>query len=261
MPSPVPPPLPELTRTELRRYSRPMLVPEWLDAGAQERVRAAGVLVVGAGGLGGPVALQLAGAGVGRLHIADGDVVEVSNLHRQTHFGLSDVGRSKAQATAARVQGLNPFVGVRALPHVEAATLPDFLDDVDVVVDATDNFESRYLIADACAAARRVYVWGAASGTSGLVSVFGPDGANVWGLRDVFPQPTGAESCDEAGVLGPVPQVVGSMMALEVLKVLGGVGDPLLGRLWTFEALTSRSRVLSLRPEPAAAGSALHPTP
>lgn len=236
----------------MRRYSRPLLVPEWLDAGAQERLKAASVLLVGAGGLGGPVALQLAGAGVGRLHIADDDTVEVSNLHRQTQFGMADVGRSKAQVLAARAQEVNPFVRVSAGPHVDADNVTALLRDADLVVDATDHFGSRYLIADACAAAEIPCVWGAASGSSGLVSVFGrlPSGEQVT-LRDVFPEPTGAESCEEAGVLGPVPNVVGSLMALEALKVLGGVGEPLLGRLWTFEALTGRSRILALRVGPA----------
>ncbi|GAA5513762.1 putative adenylyltransferase/sulfurtransferase MoeZ [Deinococcus carri] len=232
-----------LSRTELRRYSRQLLVPEWLDAGAQERLRAAAVLVVGAGGLGGPVILQLAGAGVGRLVIADGDTVDLSNLHRQTQFGVGDVGRPKAEVVAARAQALNPFVQVEAAPWLDEANADALVGGVDLVVDATDNFGARYAIADACGRAGREWVWGAASGSSGLVSVFGPD----LGLRDVFPDPGGAESCDEAGVLGPLPNVVGSVMALEALKVLGGVGEALRGRLWTFDALTGRVRVLRLR--------------
>ena len=233
---------PLLSRTELRRYSRPLLVPEWLEAGAQEKVRAARVLVVGAGGLGGPALLQLAGAGVGRLTVADGDTVALSNLHRQTHFGTADVGRSKAEVAAARVQALNPHVEVRAGTWLEAGNAQALVEDADLVVDATDNFGARYLLADTCRALGREWVWGAASGTSGMVSVFGP----ALGLRDVFPDPGDAESCDEAGVLGPLPAVVGNMMALEALKVLGGVGEPLRGRLWTFDALSARVHVLNL---------------
>lgn len=232
-----------LTRAELRRYSRQLLVPEWLDAGAQERVRAASVLLIGAGGLGGPVAAQLAGAGVGRLTIADGDTVALSNLHRQTLFSQTDVGRAKAQVTAARAQGINPHVQVCALGAVYAGNIGALVAQADLVIDATDNFETRYLIADACTDARQLWVWGAASGTSGLVSVFGPE----LGLRDVFPDAGDALSCEEAGVLGPVPNVVGSMMALEALKVLGGVGEPLQGRLWTLDALSGRTRVLNLQ--------------
>nr|WP_246581114.1 HesA/MoeB/ThiF family protein [Deinococcus aestuarii] len=227
----------------MRRYSRQLLVPEWLASGAQERVRAASVLVVGAGGLGGPVIAQLAGAGVGRLVIADGDTVDPSNLHRQTLFTAADVDRPKAGVAAARAQALNPFVRVETAPFLDGENADALVARVGLVVDATDNFATRYTLADACTRAGREWVWGAASGTSGLVSVFGPG----LGLRDVFPDPGGAESCDEAGVLGPVPNVVGSVMALEALKILGGVGEPLRGRLWTFDALEGAVRVIGLR--------------
>ncbi|UBV42464.1 HesA/MoeB/ThiF family protein [Deinococcus taeanensis] len=232
-----------LTRAELRRYSRPLLVPEWLDAGAQERIRAASVLVVGAGGLGSPVIASLAGAGVGTLVIADGDTVDLSNLHRQALYTTADVGRAKAAVAAARAQAINPHVRVRAEARVDARTLPELLRGVTLVLDGTDNFDTRYLIADTCAAQGREWVWGAASGTTGMVSVFGPH----LGLRDVFPEPGDDSSCDEAGVLGPVPALVGQLMALEALKLLGGVGEPLRGRLWTFDALSSRARTLTLR--------------
>lgn len=242
-----------LSRAELRRYSRPLLVPEWQESGAQERLRAASVLVVGAGGLGGPVAAQLAGAGIGSLVIADGDTVDLSNLHRQTHFELADVGRSKAEVTAARAQAINPFVQVRTAPMLTAENADALVGCVDLIVDATDNFEARYAVADACLKAQKTSVWGAASGTTGLVSVFGPDPAGngttaVLGLRDVFPVAEGAESCAEAGVLGPLPNLVGSMMALEALKVAGGVGQTLWGRIWTFDALDAEVRILKLSP-------------
>lgn len=233
----------ELSREELRRYSRQLLVPEWLQAGAQERLRHASVLLVGAGGLGGPVALQLAGAGVGRLVIADGDTVGVSNLHRQTLFMAADVGRLKAEIAAARAQALNPFVQVQVASRLDGHDLDRLVPSVTLVVDATDNFETRYAIADACTRAGREWVWGAAGGSSGMVSVFGPH----LGLRDLFPTPGDGPSCDETGVLGPVPNLVGSLMAQEALKVLGGVGDPLRGKLWTFEALSGRARLLSLK--------------
>ena len=236
--------VPALSRSELRRYSRPLLVPEWQEAGAQERLKAARVLVVGAGGLGGPVILQLAGAGVGQLGVADGDTVSLSNLHRQTLFTVADVGRGKAQVACARAQQLNPYVVLTPLPALTPEEAPALFAGYDLVIDATDNFETRYAIADACTAAGLSWVWGAASGTSGLLSVFGPG----CGLRDVFPVPDESGSCDEAGVLGPVPNIVGGMMAQEALKVLGGVGQPLYGRLWTFDALSGRSRVLSLNP-------------
>ncbi|GHF35345.1 adenylyltransferase/sulfurtransferase [Deinococcus metalli] len=236
-------PRPELSRAELRRYSRPLLVPEWLDAGAQERVRAATVLVVGAGGLGTPVIAQLAGAGVGALVISEGDRVELSNLHRQTLYAAADVGRLKADVAAARAQAINSHVRVKVAPPLDAGNADALVRAADLVVDATDNFEARYAVADACTRAGREWVWGAAAGTSGMLSVFGPG----LGLRDVFPVPEDAESCAEAGVLGPLPNVVGSMMALETLKVLGGVGEALRGRVWTLDALTGRVRTLNLR--------------
>lgn len=233
----------ELSREELRRYSRQLLVPEWLEAGAQERLRSSSVLVVGAGGLGGPVVLQLAGAGVGRLVIADGDTVGVSNLHRQTLFTAADLGRPKAEIAAARAQALNPFVQVQTAPRLDSAGLDRLIPSMTLVADASDNFETRYAIADACMRAGREWVWGAAGGSSGMVSVFGP----YLGLRDLFPTPGEGPSCEETGVLGPVPNLTGSLMAQEALKVLGGVGEALRGRLWTFEALSGQTRVLNLK--------------
>lgn len=233
----------DLSRTELRRYSRPLLVAEWEEADAQEKVKAASVLVVGAGGLGGAVIASLAGAGVGRLMIADGDTVSLSNLHRQHLFDTFSVNQHKAEVACARVQAINPFVQVQVAPPVTAENAVSLVQQVDLVVDATDNFTARYLIADACREARKTCVWGAAGGTTGMVSVFTPD----CGLRELFPDPGAEESCDLIGVLGPLPNLVGQCMALEVLKVLGGVGETLQGQLWTFEALTGRVRIIRLR--------------
>lgn len=229
----------ELSRAELRRYSRPLLVPEWAESDAQERLKASRVLLVGAGGLGGPVVQQLAGAGVGHLCVADPDTVSLSNLHRQTLFSTADVGRAKAEVACARAQDINPFVQVEA----RGAFCAEWVREFDLTVDATDNFDSRYAIADACLAAGQRWVWGAASGTSGMLSVFGPE----LGLRDVFPVPDDSQSCAEVGVLGPVPNLIGQMMALEALKLLGKVGEPLLGRLLVFDALSGLPRILKLR--------------
>lgn len=228
-----------LSRAELRRYSRPLLVPEWAQAGAQEEVKAARVLVVGAGGLGGPVIRQLAGAGVGALTVADSDTVSLSNLHRQPLYATGDVGRPKAEIACAVAQQANPFVQLRAVAALTLENAEALIAGHDLTVDATDNFDTRYLIADTCRALGREWVWGAASGVSGLCSVFGPH----LGLREVFPTPED-DSCDELGVLGPVPHMVGGMMALQALLVLGGVGEPLRGRLWTFDALSARVRVI-----------------
>ena len=236
--------VPELTRAELRRYSRPLLVAEWSEAGAQEKLRAAKVLVVGAGGLGGAVITGLAGAGVGTLIIADADTVSISNLHRQILFDMADVGKSKAQVACARAQRINPFVEVQTAPQFTPENAPELVGKADLVVDATDNFATRYLIADTCKDAGKTWVWGAAGGTTGMVSVFNAQ----FGLRELFPTPEGAESCDAIGVLGPLPNVVGNLMALEALKVLGGMEKTLLGQLWVFDALSARVRVVRLPP-------------
>ncbi|WP_161881223.1 HesA/MoeB/ThiF family protein [Deinococcus alpinitundrae] len=233
---------PTLSRGELRRYGRQLLLPEF--ATTQERLKAARVLVVGAGGLGCPVIAYLAGAGIGFLRIADGDTVSLSNLHRQTLYTTADVGRSKAQAAAARAQQVNPYVRVEATPALSTETAPALLEGIDLVIDASDNFTARYLVHDACTAAGLTWVWGAAGGFEGMVSVFGPG----FGLRDVFPTPDGAESCDDIGVVGPLLGVVGSVMAVEALKVLTGQAETLAGRLWTYDALSARTRIVRLGP-------------
>ncbi|AWN21941.1 molybdopterin biosynthesis protein MoeB [Deinococcus irradiatisoli] len=238
---------PTLSRSELRRYSRQLLLSEF--AGGQERLKAARVLVIGAGGLGCPVLAYLAGAGVGFLRIADGDTVSLSNLHRQTLYTQADVGRSKAQLAAARLQQVNPYVAVEAAPALSAETAAALLGGVSLVIDASDNFGTRYLVHDLCTAAGLPWVWGAAGGLEGMVSVFGPE----FGLRDVFPTSEGAESCDEIGVVGPLLGVVGSVMAMEALKLLTGQPDVLTGRLWTYDALSARVRVVRLPDRTSAA--------
>ncbi|WP_424951565.1 HesA/MoeB/ThiF family protein [Deinococcus sp.] len=237
-------PDPDLTRDELRRYSRPLLLPEWADAGAQERLKAAGVLVVGAGGLGCPALGYLVGAGVGRVDISDGDTVALSNLHRQTLYTTADLGRPKAQVAAARLAQLNPGVVLEVLPALTPEGASALVGRYDLLLDCTDNFETRYLINDACVAAGRRWVWGAAGGSEGMLSVFGPR----YTLRELFPDPAGAESCDETGVLGPLLGVIGSLMAGEALKLLGGVGDLLEGQLLTYDLMNAQTRRIRLRP-------------
>ena len=243
-PTPEQPDLEQLTPAELRRYSRPLLLPEWAQAGAQERLKAASVLVVGAGGLGCPALSYLAGAGVGRIGISDSDTVGLSNLHRQTLYTALDVGQPKARVAASRLQQLNPAVRLEALPAIEEKSAAGLLDNYDLLLDCTDNFVTRYLINDACVSAGRRWVWGAAGGTEGMLSVFGP----VFTLRGLFPDSSGAESCDDIGVLGPLLGVIGSLMAGEALKLLGGVGTPLEGQLLTYDFMNARMRRIGLRP-------------
>ena len=229
-----------LSRDELRRYSRQLLLPAFAES--QQRLKAAHVLIVGAGGLGCPVIAYLAGAGVGKLTIADGDTVSLSNLHRQTLYTTADIGRSKAELAAARAQQVNPHVQVQSAPALSLTNAPALLSGLDLVIDATDNFDTRYLINDLCRAAGLRWVWGAAGGLEGMVSVFGPE----LGLRDVFPTPEGAESCDEIGVLGPLLGIVGSVMAQEALKLLTGQVGSLAGQLWTYDALSAKTRAMRL---------------
>ena len=239
-----------LSRDELRRYSRSLLVPEWADAAAQERLKTSRVLVVGAGGLGCPVISYLAGAGVGCLGISDADSVSVGNLHRQTLYTTADVGQQKAEVAAARAQAVNPHVRLEILPALAAEDALETVQRFDLTIDCTDNFGTRYLINDACVSAGQRWVWGAAGGLEGMVSVFGPDCT----LRGVFPDPVGAESCDAVGVLGPLLGVIGSLMAAEALKLLAGPAllskraETLEGRLLTYDLLSARMRRIELRP-------------
>lgn len=259
---PLPPlvePGPPLTAEETARYSRHVLIPDLGDVG-QRRLREARVLVVGAGGLGSPVLLYLAAAGVGTIGIVDFDTVDASNLQRQVVHGVDDVGRPKVASAAASVHAVNPLIRVREHElHLDASNALDLVAQYDVVVDGTDNFPTRYLVNDAAVLAGRPVVWGSVLRFHGQVSVFWadpPPGHGYEGVhyRDVFPEPPApgeAPSCAEAGVLGVVCASVGAMMATEVVKLLTGLGDPLLGRLLVLDALDARWREIALHPDPA----------
>lgn len=241
MPADVPTPdPPSLSREEVERYSRQLLLPDF--AQAMPRLRAARVLLVGLGGLGTPLASYLAGAGVGQLTLCDGDRVSLSNLQRQTLYVSADVGRPKTEVAAARLQALNPGVRLETAPALDTANAAALIGSHDLVLDASDNFAARYTVSDVCAALGKTWVWGAAGGFEGMLSVF----RGGLTLREVFPEP-GGDDCDTLGVLGPLLGVVASAMAAEALKLLGGVGEPLLGKLWTYDALSGRVRVIRLR--------------
>jgi adenylyltransferase/sulfurtransferase len=251
-----------LTPSELSRYSRQLVLPE-LGLAGQERLHAARVLVVGAGGLGSPVALYLAAAGVGTIGIVDSDDVETSNLHRQILHGTDDVGREKTASAAESLASLNPDVHVRVhhgrLTASNAATL---LAEYDLAVDGSDNYETRYAINDACATLGRTWVYGSVERFSGQVSVFGaPDGPCY---RCIFPQPPApgsTASCEQIGVLGAVPGVVGSMQAVEALKILAQIGVPLVGRLLQLDLARGDARVVHFarRADCEACGAGAHP--
>jgi len=241
-------PGPPLTVAERARHARHLLVAEVGELG-QRRLRAARVLVVGAGGLGSPVLLYLAAAGVGPLGIADDDTVAVSNLARQIVHGSADVGRRKVDSAADTVHRLDPTATVRRHPRlVDSGAAARLVATYDIVVDGTDSFDSRYLVADACTAAGVPHVWGSVLRLDGQVSVFWSGRGPVY--RDVFPTPPPADSvpsCAEGGVVAAVCGAVGSVLALEAVKCLCGIGEPLVGRLLLLDGLTSRWREVVVR--------------
>ena len=222
-------------------------------AESQARLRAAAVLVVGAGGLGSPVALYLAAAGVGRIGLVEFDTVELSNLQRQILYGTSDVGRPKLEAAVERLQDVNPHVTLE--PHAERLTAANALELIpryDIVVDGSDNFPTRYLVNDACVLATRPFVHGSIFRFEGQVSLFWPSRGPCY--RCLFPEPPPAgavPNCAEGGVLGVLPGIVGSLQATETLKWLLRCGDGLLGRLLLVDALEMRFRELSVRRDDA----------
>jgi adenylyltransferase/sulfurtransferase len=221
-----------LTEAELERYSRQLLMDGWSGA-AQERLKGARAIVVGAGALGSPAATYLAAAGVGTLGVADGDVVELSNLHRQPLHLTPDVGRPKAEVAAVKLGLLNPEIAVEPYPvMLEEANAEAIVMGADVVVDCTDSYEARYLINDACCAQAVPLVEGGVAAFEGLVLSIRPGQSACY--RCAFPDPPAPEArrgCRDAGVLGALAGVVGSIQALEAIKLLSGVGEPLLDRI------------------------------
>ncbi len=228
-----------LSDAELERYSRQLVLREW-SGSAQERLKQSAALVVGAGALGSPAATYLAAAGIGRLGIVDEDAVELSNLHRQPLHGTPDVGRMKAESAAAKLAALNPEVAVESYRlRIDAENAEETVAGFDVVVDCSDSFETRYVVNDACCAARIPLVEAGVLAFSGLVLSIRPGESACY--RCAFPTPPApgtVPSCREAGVLGATAGVVGSIQALEAIKLLTGVGDALTDRILQLDAAT-----------------------
>lgn len=257
---PVFPPLlepgPELTAAERARFARQLILTDF-GPESQRRVRAARVLVIGAGGLGSPVLMYLAAAGVGRITVVDDDRVEESNLHRQVIHGASALGEPKAHSAASRLADLAPLTEVVAVTdRLEPGTVLDLLADCDLVVDGSDNFATRYLVADACEMTGIPLVWGTLDRYQAQVAVFWsrpPAGYEPVGLRDVYPVPPApgtVPSCGEAGILGALPGQIGSMLALQALWLITGVAEPLLGKLLLVDSRSASQRTLRVRPAP-----------
>ena len=242
-----------LSPEELSRYSRHIAIPEFNIEG-QQKLKAAKVLVVGSGGLGSPLLLYLTAAGVGTIGIIDHDVVDDSNLQRQVLFTVNDIGKSKAETAKIRLEQLNPYVNFKV--YNKAFTTQNALEiikDYDVVADGTDNFPTRYLVNDACVLSDKVNVYASIFRFEGQVAVFNfleKDGERGPNYRDLFPTPPPpgmVPSCAEGGVLGVLPGIIGSMQANEVIKVITGIGEPLSGRLFLFDAAAFVTRVLKVK--------------
>lgn len=243
----------QFSKAELERYSRHIIIPEFNIEG-QRKLKAAKVLVIGSGGLGSPLLLYLTAAGVGTIGIVDFDVVDDSNLQRQVLFSVESVGQPKVEAAKKRLEGLNPHINF--IVHNERLTSDNALElfkDYDLVADGTDNFPTRYLVNDACVLLGKPNVYASIFRFEGQVSVFnytdetGEVGPNY---RDLFPEPPPAElvpNCSEGGVIGVLPGIIGSMQALEVIKVITGVGKTLSGRLFLYDASTFETRTLKVR--------------
>lgn len=228
-----------LSVAELERYSRQIVLPE-LGIDGQERLRSARVLVVGAGGLGSPAALYLAAAGIGTIGLVDNDTVDASNLHRQVLHTAADVGRDKTESGAESLRRLNPLVQLHM--HQERLTrrrAEILFQEYDVILDGSDNYQTRYAINDACAAVGKPWVYGSVERFSGQVSVFGaPKGPCYRCLFPEAPAIGSTASCEEIGVLGAVPGVVGSLQAIETIKCILDIGEPLIGRLLQIDFLS-----------------------
>jgi molybdopterin/thiamine biosynthesis adenylyltransferase len=244
-------PGPPLPADQLARYGRHLVLPGVGEEG-QRRLANARVLVVGAGGLGSPVLLYLAAAGVGTIGVVDADVVEASNLQRQVIHGEPDVGRLKVDSAADRIGEANPWTEVlRHAVRLDPSNAREILGGYDLVLDCTDNYPARYLVSDTCALLGIPEVWGAVFQFDGQVSLFWAGRGPTY--RDLFPVPPPPDSvpaCVESGVFGVLCGAIGSVMAAEVVKLVCGLGEPLLGRLLVFDALSTAWREIKVRPDP-----------
>lgn len=256
----------KFSKEELARYNRHIIIKDF-GIEAQKKLKAAKVLVIGSGGLGSPLLLYLAAAGVGNIGIVDFDVVDDSNLQRQVLFGVSEIGKPKAEAAKARLQSLNPYINIQVHNvHLTSKNALDLVEKYDLVADGSDNFPTRYLVNDATVLAGKANVHASIFQFEGQVSVFnyrnsnGELGPNYRDLYATPPPPGLVPSCAEGGVLGVLPGIIGSLQALEVIKVITGVGEVLSGRFFIFDALTFESRTFNLKRNPANPLNGKNPT-
>ena len=250
-----------LSKEEVMRYSRHLIMPE-VGMEGQLKIKAAKVLCIGTGGLGAPLGLYLAAAGVGRIGLVDFDVVDTTNLQRQVLFGTSDVGQPKTTAAANRLRNLNPDIRIDTYEtQLTSANALELFKDYDIIVDGTDNFPTRYLVNDACVITGKPNVYGSIFRFEGQITVFGYPGGPCYRCLYPEPPPPGlVPSCAEGGVLGVLPGIVGTIQAAETLKLIIGKGEPLIGRLLLFDALAMKFRELKLRKNPDCPVCGTHPT-
>src|SRR5438105_551397 len=251
-----------LSKEEILRYSRHLIMPE-VGMEGQLKLKNAKVLLIGTGGLGAPLGLYLAAAGVGKLGLVDFDVVDFTNLQRQVTFGTSDVGKPKSEAARSRLANLNPDIQIQSFEtQVTSANALELFKDFDVIVDGTDNFPTRYLVNDACILLRKPNVYGSIFRFEGQASVFAPHlGGPCYRCLYPEPPPPGmVPSCAEGGVLGVLPGIIGCIQATEILKLAIGKGTSLVGRLVLFDALDMKFRELKLRRDPQCPVCGDHPT-
>jgi sulfur-carrier protein adenylyltransferase/sulfurtransferase len=250
-----------LTNDEILRYSRHLIMPEVGMAG-QQKLKAARVLCIGAGGLGSPLTLYLAAAGVGTLGIVDFDVVDFTNLQRQIIHSTADVGRKKLDSAAEKLKAINPFINLKTFEtRLSSENALELFRDFDIVADGTDNFPTRYLVNDACVLTGKPNVYGSIFRFEGQASVFATEEGPCYRCLYPEPPPPGlVPSCAEGGVLGILPGLVGVMQATEVIKLILGQGEPLIGRLLLIDALGMKFRELKLRKNPDCPACGTHPT-
>jgi len=250
-----------LTHEEISRYSRHLILPEVGPKG-QEKLKSAKVLMVGTGGLGSPIGLYLAAAGVGTLGIIDFDTVDASNLQRQIIHGTKDVGRLKVESAKEKILDINPNTRVVAYnERLTSKNITQILNEYDFIVDGTDNFPTRYLVNDACVFAKKAFVYGSIFRFEGQATVFFPGKGPCYRCLFEEPPPPGmVPSCAEGGVLGVLPALIGSVQATEAVKLILGRGDPLIGRLLIYDALKMRFREVRIRPNKDCIVCGEHPT-
>jgi molybdopterin/thiamine biosynthesis adenylyltransferase/rhodanese-related sulfurtransferase len=251
----------ELSNEEIARYSRHLIMPE-VALDGQKKLKQARVLTIGAGGLGSPLAMYLAAAGIGTIGIVDFDVVDESNLQRQIIHGTSDLGRPKMESARDRIQDINPNVHVVAFEEaLTSENALEIFEDFDVIVDGTDNFPTRYLVNDACVLTGKPNVYGSIFRFEGQASVFYAEEGPCYRCLYPEPPPPGlVPSCAEGGVLGILPGAIGTIQATETVKLILGIGEPLIGRLLLYDALSMRFREMKLRKDPGCPVCGENPT-